>query len=446
MQNYFVNIECPIDNTSPKDKIMNKFDYTIKSELYEKLNNNIPIVYNFIYNYYLKLEKNKRPVSLSFDSSISAATITAINEKYMYLTSENNIPVYKSNMKIIYLDSVPDLRKSKLDNPNMSEFLNSIVWNLLSTDKTFTGHKLVIDPDQIIYVGLNENLMTDNDSTLLSDNSIIYYTLQKIRKMEIDKFLEHLKSLIGDSPVFIVFDTSVLNIELCPCTIRNNPHNVTLAKIDGILVSELSKITNMFSTLNIVGLDVTGFDLRLPSSEPAFRITCGAVQSIISKTLNIKEKKINIFNEHSRFLIWKSMEDIENAIEDAHGNLINKPIKEEDNEDEDDNEDNESDKEINIEDYIDDEIGWYILKGVPLDKREKLLEYLSDGNIKTITMTDDDGNEKEILVTSTTIAEQEEKSYYHAKTYLDCVLFPEEKTAMVFELLNTPENNILCDK
>ena len=37
MQNYFVNIECPIINTSAKEKIMNKFDYTIKSELYEKI-------------------------------------------------------------------------------------------------------------------------------------------------------------------------------------------------------------------------------------------------------------------------------------------------------------------------------------------------------------------------------------------------------------------------
>jgi len=55
---------------------------------------------------------------------------------------------------------------------------------------------------------------------------------------------------------------------------------------------------------------------------------------------------------------------------------------------------------------------------------------LKDDDIDDI---DDDIN---ILIGYTTIKDQEEKSYYINKSYKDMVLYPDEKIAMCFELVN----------
>ena len=42
----------------------------------------------------------------------------------------------------------------------------------------------------------------------------------------------------------------------------------------------------------------------------------------------------------------------------------------------------------------------------------------------------------QIMVSSTTIYEQNEKCYYTSTSYKDCTLYPDEKMAMMFELVN----------
>ncbi len=80
--------------------------------------------------------------------------------------------------------------------------------------------------------------------------------------------------------------------------------------------------------------------------------------------------------------------------------------------------------------------------------KEELLKYIEDDKIYTFnlddctikkTNTDNlelDNLENEILITATTMDEQNKKSYYSSKSILDCALFPQEKFLMGFELVN----------
>ncbi len=89
------------------------------------------------------------------------------------------------------------------------------------------------------------------------------------------------------------------------------------------------------------------------------------------------------------------------------------------------------------------DLGWFILKGVSLETRESVIKCIDPDVIKTITI-DVDGVDETVMVTTTTIAEQEQKSFYDQNLKItDCVLFPAQKLYMMFELLNTPENALL---
>ena len=82
MQNHFVNI--PFNKISAKHNIHHNFNYEIYERMYSSLNeNDIPIVYTFIYKYILSLSSNLRPIIFSPDYSVSSATCSAMAEKYM---------------------------------------------------------------------------------------------------------------------------------------------------------------------------------------------------------------------------------------------------------------------------------------------------------------------------------------------------------------------------
>jgi hypothetical protein len=121
--------------------------------------------------------------------------------------------------------------------------------------------------------------------------------------------------------------------------------------------------------------------------------------------LQIKEKKINIFNECSKFLIWR-------------------PIEQEAKED----------------------VGWFILRNIPLDVRERLIEHIGNENIISFETEDDDGLPVDAYVTVTTMADQQERTYCGTTNIHDCVLYPAQKVYAMFEILNTNENQILSDE
>jgi arginase family enzyme len=385
----YLNIKTDVDGTDASGKLRNKFDFTICVD--EKmLKDEIPVMYKFLYEYYKVLcltVKNRPLVTMSYDRSISTATIAGVSEKYLKLTSEDDKPKYISTMKILYIDSRPDL-----ENISLTTLSDSVVSNLMCIDNvTYTKHKTVINPDQIIYLGLNEDYFTDFDIDKLAEYGVKYFTLKMLRMKKLQNVIDNIIETFDGCPVYVVFDMSVCDPTCAPCVYR-----YPCEKVYGLNLDEIVGITKGISKMNIVGIDITGYDLRLDDKNLGFRVTCETVQTIIKNVFNIVEKRINIFNENTRFLIWRSVTD--------------------------------------------EDVGWHILRDVPLDVREDMLNRLSHDDIILFEVpTDDDGVEYEnVYISSTTIAEQESKSYAICDDgdYTSCTLYPEEKVSMLFELLN----------
>ena len=123
------------------------------------------------------------------------------------------------------------------------------------------------------------------------------------------------------------------------------------------------------------------------------------INKIYLNLLKQENIKVNIFDEESRFLIFKPLDEIY----DNNGY------------------DN----------------GWYILRNVNNSMKRELLESLETDSIIMLEIPDDDKDDVEIMITSTNINEQNEKCYYYSKDYKDCCLYPDEKLSMGFELVNS---------
>ena len=106
--------------------------------------------------------------------------------------------------------------------------------------------------------------------------------------------------------------------------------------------------------------------------------------------MNYNKKKYRIFNEDSKFLIYRPAQQIDN-----------------------------------------NDFGWYILMGLCIDERKKYLNSLNNDKIKEIII-----NNNIFYITWTTINEQNNKSFNNSSSILDFTLFPQEKKIMGFELLN----------
>ena len=126
-------------------------------------------------------------------------------------------------------------------------------------------------------------------------------------------------------------------------------------------------------------------------------LTIRIIELIINSIIELKTVSVNIFNEESKFLIWKRLD-------------------------------------------ADDLIGWSILRGMTLTEREDIIKMIDDDDkIITIPIDDEETDESyDALVTITSMKEQQDKIYYGATSLYDCCLFPDEKLNMMFELLNTP--------
>jgi hypothetical protein len=318
----------------------------------------------------------------------------------------------------------------------------SVVSNLISTEKSFTQHKLNLSSNQILFLGLNDNITTPDEIKSLSSHRFKYHMLKKTRKIGWDYVYSEINKFALDDPVHVVLDMSVLDHTISPCVIKHNPDKKDVTELDGMNGEEFINLCKHISKLNVKSMDITGFYLATDNTTQAYRITCETAKLAYKILFNLKDKTLNIFNEYTRFLIWKDLHtlDIDKKIE-----LYEKGEKENENEIVIDITEM-TQEDIDKLELIDDEIGWYIMRNVSLDMRERFIADLKDSDsIKTISVVDDDGKVKDVMITSTTIDEQNKKSYFTAKSYIECVLYPEEKMAMMFELINTPENKILED-
>jgi arginase family enzyme len=406
----FTTINTPYDPINNIGTIRNEFDNVIDKSIYIDNDN----IYKEMYNKFKQIFSSKEEcyVNISTDRAISSATLSALNELYKY----KNGKVYDSDLKIIYIDSVCDLNMNNYDETlNNYNYRLSVVSNLLtlSTDeditRTYTKHMFPLKLEQFNFIGLNE-VSPYEENILLKGNSD-YYDMKRLNK-NIENILNKIVNKIGDSPTAVIFDMSVFDINIAPCTIRENKTNVGL-NLDqlNLILKHLSEMNN--KNKNIKMIDITGHYLSIEDTSPAFRVTIETITKIYSKILNLKEYSINIFNEHTRFLIYKPVDELCEEKEDMYG----------------------------------DNYGWYILRNVPIDYKNDMLKEIDNDSITIIDIPlnneDEDVDEEDaeikeiqVMISSTTILEQNDKCYYTSTSYKDCTLYPDEKMAMAFELIN----------
>jgi len=396
----FTHIKSKLDKISSIEGIVrNKIDNVIEID-YEN-------------NYYENLMKKMKDIinsdniyiNLSTDRAISASTLSAIN-KYI-----------DDKYKVIYIDSTPDLNILNYDDiqqNNQEEnelYRTSVISNLLSIHsnrmnpsdtecikRSFTKHHIDYNLSQFIFLGLQE--LSDYEQTLLINMNAEYYKLENLNK-NLERILDKIVYDNKDEKCIIIFDMSVCNINCAPCVIRENNR--------GINIDQLNMIIDKLSKLNkIKMIDITGFQLEQDSTN--YRITVDTIVKIYSKLLKLKEYSINVFNENSKFLIYKPLDEI----------------------------------------YEENEHGWYILRNLNLNMRNELLEELDGDSIMSLEIPkqlfydnseefedfEDFEEDIEIIIGSTTMNEQNEKSYYCTNSYKDMVLYPDEKSVMLFELTN----------
>ena len=403
---YYLNVE--FNDITAKSHILNKFDYEFNANEYSKQHKvsnhmNIPMVYDLLCSHIKNnVPLNKTLVTFSPDPAISSSTIAALSEAHMHSQQEGTVTKFLSDLKIVYLTPTLHLTR-KITECSIKNLNNSLISNLLCiSEPSFTNSNLILDPQQFLLVGINEHLVDESQLEDAISLDVSFLTLKNIRKKGIENTVKYINNFIDGQPYMIVYDMAVASLDTAPCVSRfltPDIHTIKKEYLNGFTVSEL---TCIFSTLNsnkLAGIDITGYDFRINKNEIPYRITCESARIPLSKLLHVKEKKINIFNENTRFLIYKPMKD-------TH---------------------------------------WRILNSIPIELREQIMQNIDDDTITTIEIDlNDDGNEEYIFISTTTMNEQHAMSSYDNQLDITkCVLYPEEKVSMMFTLLNTGETSII---
>lgn len=391
------------ESLSVAEFFTNKFDYVIKADMY-KVHRNTLAVYDLYRQ--IMIDKNrqiKTPIiTLSPDPAISGSTIAGAAEKFMYSeTNKKGNPHFRTNLKVIYIDALPDLSTRKY--ADYSDFNGSVLSDVMGlTETTYNLHRVDLPPENIYLVGVDEKYLPDDQEGYIRKHNIKMYTLQTMKKKGIAKIMKHIINECKFDDVHIVIDLSCMQIRYAPSVHRfHNSKN-------GFDFDEMKILVESFKQLErLNGVDVTGYNFGpIKDKEKhhvANMLTVKTIEMITSSLICLKQKSINVFNEESRFLIWKRIDD-------------------------------------------EDLLGWLILRGMSLQEREEMITQIGDDRIITVPVPDDDGEVYDAFVTVTTMKEQQEKSYYMAESVYDCCLYPGEKLNMMFELLNTPSTQEILTK
>lgn len=256
---------------------------------------------------------------------------------------------------------------------------------------------------KIIYFGEEEYEKTNNIFMIglkeKPDLLMDYIEMTRLKKIGIETTLQIINSFIKEEPVYVIINLNILSGSYCPSTKRTSISTTTSATTTENLLTpqELDKIIKFFKEkeTQILGLDIIGFDASIDiESKRASKLTTETMRNIIRDIFELKEKKINIMTESSKFLIYREAEQ---------------------------------------EDFETD-IGWKLLRNISLELKDKLIQMVDDKIIEL--EIEIDSILEDYLITTTTIEEQEQKNYYVAETIGDCCLTPDEKKAMMFELVN----------
>lgn len=388
-----IHVESSKNNMlSIADFFTTKFDYVIKKEMYKPYKNTL-MIYDLLRQIMVDEKKTiiTPIVTLSPDTSISASTLAGAAEKFMYCETVECKPVYKTSLHVIYIDTTPNLIIKKYESSD--DYKMSVLSDVMGlNDDSFSLHRVDIPASNITIIGINEETFDDEQEFTLNKHNITYFTLKKMSQ-NIIKIMEKLISQLQYKNIHVVINLSCMDFKSAPSVVRESKTGFDIEQIK-LVCSYLKKLNR----LN--GIDITGYNFGSIDDEKQHKIsnqmTVNTIETIITNIIDIKCKSINIFNEDSKFLIWRKIDDI-------------------------------------------DQIGWYILRCMTLEQREEIIKNIDDDQIIIIPIDDDDDekNSFDALITVTTLKEQQTKSYYTASSYSECCLFPGEKLNMMFELLQT---------
>lgn len=496
-----IKIESFINNVNEiDDYITNKFDYVIKSDLYNY--NGKCLIYDIIRQISLdKQNKLKRPlIFLSSDTSTCSASLAGSAERNMTRSSIiHNIEGkqiqgidFSSDIKVLYISSSlsmceynisnyeTDTETGKMKN-NILDCQNSIMSNVMGcTKSTYTSHNVNINPANVIYLGIHDELIANEERNfieMLSENKPTIFTLNDIRQKGIGRIMNFVKKKFNSGShsdnkvkVHVIFDMSVIDVDIAPSVFRydvvsnrnnkDDSDNDNQNKFDGLNREEIGcimkEVANFRDDDRLESFDLVGYYLstidKKESMYHANILTIQIMREILGHVANFNEKKINIFTEESNFLIWKPLPNFESQYYDP--------------------------------------VGWYILRNTDIDTRNKLIEYFCKkkfdmdsiddmDDIDDLNNDNDDDELKEFkkkkkllsfpierfefqkdhddldndnddeqsepidaLISVTSPAEQNLLSYYTSKSYTDRCLVPSEKVSMVMEMLTSTPTSI----
>ena len=364
-ETYFIKAPCNGNAFSDIDEkelfscdfIKKKYDMEYEINLFDisvnKSNGQILLLDNYVklFDHIEHLNK-KKIITIGGDSSLCMSTIPQFNKIY-------------NDLQVIFVTPNP------MNNDDIKSRFNLnyiIVSYLLGIKFPILFRKFdYIKPEQITYFGINDEIYEIEN---LLKYELEFYTTKKINQIGTKQIIDLIKEKINLKSVHIVLDLAIFD---------NN---------QDILKNVLELLTELKD--DVVSMDIVN-SIEYKMSEKNMKLSSELCKSCIKEVLDIKEKKINIFNENSPFIIFRQMDQV-NPIVD---------------------------------------IGWYILRGLDFELREQLLKSIEDDQIISFTIDNED-----FLITKTTVSEQNEKSYYLAKTINDTTLFPSEKEVMLFELIN----------
>jgi arginase family enzyme len=397
-----INVEAfAEDAINISDFFTTKFDYVVKKNMYKPHNETLAI-YDFFRQ--IMIDKNnqiKTPIiTLSPDTAISGSTIAGATEKFMYTETNpaTGQPVFKSNLKVIYIDASPDL-STKLYT-HYDDFMNSILADALGfTQTSFSAQRVHLSPANVYVIGYDEDILPNEYDQLIRDNKIRAFSYQLMRTKGVEKIMKYIVEECKHDDVHVVMDLSCVNIQSAPSVYRNDDQK------NGFDFDQMKLIANSLKSLKCLnGVDITGYNFGNINDKDthyvANMLTIKLIEMVVTTFINLKQKSINVFDENSKFLIWRR---------------IDSP----------------------------DHIGWLILRGMSLAQREDIIAQIDSDDIITVPIDDEQtGEHYDAYVSVTTLKEQNEKSYYTAQSFADCCLFPGDKLNMMFELVNVSSQQL----
>lgn len=328
--------------------------------------------------------RSQKYVKEKFDVTIKSKSDKRIHDELTkYITDKERVVIISENVKLceitekIYNGGNKTVHTIYLSNQPIINPSNTIT----KTNKNIT------------YVGIDQNLIDDGIKNQLENNlDIKYFTVQKIRQVGMQKIMQNI--MVSDNLVHLIVDLRVVDYTLAPSVKRNESQGNFLINKD---------IDDMINVVKdkVNYLDIIGFDYQTNEPDKHAQVTGQICKKIIKEIFEIKEKSINIFNEKSKFLIYRPTTTLSEA-----------------------------------------DVGWYIVRFITLKEREEIIKNLN-GNVITLTIDvpvdNKNETELEVFITETSLEEQNKKSYYTAASIFDYCLFPQEKLDMTFEILNTPD-------